>query len=82
MNKGYINSNFEYLVIIVVGLLYYLFLQAVLPGVRWLYSQIYNAFSSSWKGHMLPWLSPFNLSFSGVCVIPILVLFLRPFAHM
>lgn len=65
MNKGYIKSNFECLVTILVGLLYYLFLQAVLPGVRWLYSRIYNAFSSSWKGHMLPWLTLFNLSFAG-----------------
>lgn len=54
-----------------------------MPGVRWLYSQIYNAFSSSWKGHMLSWLTLFNLSLAGVCVVPILVvLFLKPFTCM
>lgn len=83
MNKGHINSTFECLMTVVVGLFYYLFLCAVLPGVRWLYSQIYNAFPSSCKGHMLSWLTPFNLSFAGVCVVPILVvLFLKPFAWM
>lgn len=81
--KGYINSIFECLMTVLVGLFYYLFLRAVLPGVRWLYSQIYNAFSSSWKGHMLSWLTLFNLSFAGVCVVPVLVvLFLKSFTCM